>query len=128
MSCSDDEKVTAMARRARASIRRLLLELHQRLRQVRRLPPNGPNHCCFNSRLARIINEQGRAQVGKGWGSDTARNPIAAASAWPAAKPRLFRMDLSEFYAEITPTSSTGTAAGNAAGRVPACYFGNGQC
>ena len=39
------------------------------------------------------------------------------------------RMDLSEFYAEITPTIlNPGTAAGNAAARVPACYFGNGQC
>jgi conjugal transfer mating pair stabilization protein TraN len=27
------------------------------------------SYCCFNSRLARIINEQGRGQVGKSWGS-----------------------------------------------------------
>ena len=27
-----------------------------------------PRKCCFNSMLARIVNEQGRAQVGKGWG------------------------------------------------------------
>lgn len=25
-------------------------------------------YCCFNSRLARIINEGGRSQTGKGWG------------------------------------------------------------
>jgi conjugal transfer mating pair stabilization protein TraN len=38
-------------------------------------------------------------------------------------------MDLSEFYAEITPTIlNAGAAASNAAARVPACYFGNGQC
>jgi hypothetical protein len=29
--------------------------------------------CCFNSKLARIVNEQGRVQVGKGWGSG--KNP-----------------------------------------------------
>lgn len=29
--------------------------------------------CCYNSRLGRIINEQGRAQIGKGWGSP--KNP-----------------------------------------------------
>lgn len=27
------------------------------------------NYCCFNSIIARIINEQGRPQIGKGWGS-----------------------------------------------------------
>ena len=27
------------------------------------------SYCCFNSKLGRIINEQGRAQIGKGWGS-----------------------------------------------------------
>jgi len=26
-------------------------------------------HCCYNSRLARILNEQGRGQIRKGWGS-----------------------------------------------------------
>lgn len=26
------------------------------------------SYCCYNSRLARIINEQGRGQIGKGWG------------------------------------------------------------
>jgi conjugal transfer mating pair stabilization protein TraN len=26
-------------------------------------------YCCFNSKLSRIIHEQGRAQIGKGWGS-----------------------------------------------------------
>ena len=31
------------------------------------------SHCCYNSRLARIINEQGRGQIGKSWGS--AKNP-----------------------------------------------------
>lgn len=31
------------------------------------------SYCCFNSRLAKIINEQGRAQIGKGWG--TPKNP-----------------------------------------------------
>ena len=39
--------------------------------------------CCFNSRLSRIINEQGRAQLGRGWGG--ARAPTAAASHSTAA-------------------------------------------
>ena len=31
-------------------------------------------HCCFNSLLAKIFNEQGRAQIGKGWGSPESPN------------------------------------------------------
>ncbi len=31
------------------------------------------SYCCFNSKLARILQECGRPQIGKGWGSD--RNP-----------------------------------------------------
>ena len=31
------------------------------------------SYCCFNSRLARIIQEEGRKQTGKSWGS--AKNP-----------------------------------------------------
>jgi conjugal transfer mating pair stabilization protein TraN len=36
------------------------------------------SYCCFNSRLARIINEQGRVQIGRGWGA--AQSPTAPAS------------------------------------------------
>lgn len=31
------------------------------------------NYCCFNSKLSRIINEQGRPQLGRSWG--TAKDP-----------------------------------------------------
>lgn len=30
---------------------------------------NTNGYCCYNSKLAKIINEQGRPQIGKGWGS-----------------------------------------------------------
>ncbi|MBI3755791.1 MAG: conjugal transfer protein TraN [Deltaproteobacteria bacterium] len=30
---------------------------------------NKTSYCCFNSKLSRIIQEQGRPQIGKGWGS-----------------------------------------------------------
>src|SRR5207247_3286548 len=88
------------------------------------------SYCCFNSHLARIINEQGRAQVGKTWGSDTARNPDCSGFSVAQLQSLDFsRMDLSELYAEITPTIlNPGAAARNAAARVPACYFGKRQC
>ena len=38
-------------------------------------------------------------------------------------------MDLSEFYAEISPTlPSASTYVNNANSKIPSCYFGNGKC
>lgn len=60
------------------------------------------SYCCFNSRLARIINEQGRGQVGKGWGSGESPN---CSGFTPDQLQALdfSKMNLSEFYAEILP-------------------------
>jgi conjugal transfer mating pair stabilization protein TraN len=61
------------------------------------------SYCCFNSRLARIVNEQGRAQLGRGWGS--AQSPDCSGFTLKQLQALDFsRMDLSEFYAEIAPT------------------------
>lgn len=84
--------------------------------------------CCFNSRLARMINEQGRAQLGIGWGNP--RNP-ACAGFTVAQLQRLdfSRMDLTEFYASIVPTLPDAAASRNAAvQRAPTCYLGRGKC
>jgi conjugal transfer mating pair stabilization protein TraN len=132
LSCSDEEKVMAMKRDARLCVEfgdycsSCITVFGKCVACLERTK----SYCCFNSHLARIINEQGRAQVGKTWGSDTARNPDCSGfSVAQLSSLDFSRMDLSEFYAEITPTIlNAGTAAGNAAGRVPACYFGNGQC
>lgn len=56
--------------------------------------------CCFNSKLARIVNEQGRPQLAKGWGSSEAPDcsgftPEQLQSLDFAA------MDLSEFYNDV---------------------------
>jgi conjugal transfer mating pair stabilization protein TraN len=61
------------------------------------------SYCCFNSRLARIINQQGRAQLGKSFGG--AKSPNCTGFT-PAELQALDfgRMDLSEFYAEIRAT------------------------
>jgi len=62
-------------------------------------------HCCFNSRLARIINEQGRAQLGRGYGDPLAPDcsglTVAELQGLDFSK-----MDLSEFYAEIIPKAA----------------------
>ncbi|MCH7494253.1 conjugal transfer protein TraN, partial [bacterium] len=56
--------------------------------------------CCFNSKLARIVNEQGRVQVGKGWGSG--KNPDCSGFTIAQLQRLDFAaMDLTEFYASI---------------------------
>jgi len=86
------------------------------------------NKCCFNSALARIIQEQGRQQLDKSWGS--ARNPDCSGFTVAQLQSLDFaRMDLSEFYASIVPTLPNAAAvqSGNV-GRAAGCYYGEGRC
>lgn len=66
-------------------------------------------HVCFNSRLARILNEQGRPQLGRDFG-----NPIKPDARGftidEFAKLDFSKMDLSEFIADIVKEV---TARGN---------------
>lgn len=56
--------------------------------------------CCYNSKLARIINEQGRAQFGKGW--NTPQNPDCSGFTLEQLTQMDFStFDFSEFYADI---------------------------
>lgn len=61
------------------------------------------SYCCFNSRLARILNEQGRSQLGRSWGGP--QSPDCSGFTVGQLQALDFsRMDLTEFYAEIAPT------------------------
>jgi conjugal transfer mating pair stabilization protein TraN len=84
--------------------------------------------CCFNSMLARIVNEQGRAQVGKGWGS--AKDPDCSGFTIAQLQSLDFAaMDLSEFYASLVPTMpNVATLQGQSSGRIATCYYGQGRC
>lgn len=64
------------------------------------------SYCCYNSRLARIVQEQGRPQLGKGWG--TAKAPQCGGFT-PEELQRLDfgAMDLSEFITEIMRNAKT---------------------
>lgn len=58
--------------------------------------------CCFPSVLGRIVNEQGRMQIGKGWGSP--KNPDC--SGFTEVELQMLRfdqMDLSQFLSSIAP-------------------------
>jgi len=59
-------------------------------------------YCCFNSRLARIIQEQGRSQIGKNWGS--AKSPECSGFTTAEFERLDFsRIDMSEFIREVQP-------------------------
>ncbi|MDO5531897.1 conjugal transfer protein TraN [Sutterella sp.] len=66
-------------------------------------------YMCFNSKLARIINEQGRPQLGRGWG--TAEVPDTRGfTADELAELDFSAMDFSEFVADIVREAlSSGT-------------------
>ncbi len=56
-------------------------------------------HCCFKSKLARIIHEQGRVQLGLAWGS--AKNPNCTGITIEQLQSLDFSLiDFSEFYAD----------------------------
>ncbi|MBP6779194.1 MAG: type-F conjugative transfer system mating-pair stabilization protein TraN [Ottowia sp.] len=84
--------------------------------------------CCFNSVLARIINEQGRLQVMKWWG--TAEMPDCSGFTIAQLQALDFsRMDLTEFYASIVPRlPNVAALQGGNAGRASNCYYGEGRC
>lgn len=58
------------------------------------------SQCCFNSKLARIIQEQGRPQIGRSWGS--AQSPDCGGLTIEQLSAMDFsRMDFSEFIRDI---------------------------
>ena len=68
------------------------------------------SYCCFNSILARIINEQGRGQIGKGWGS--AESPDCSGFTPEEFQQLDFsRIDLSEFINQISASVSMPSAS-----------------
>ena len=84
--------------------------------------------CCFNSVLSRLINEQGRTQLGKPWGD--AEHPDCSGFTIAQLQSLDFAaMDLTEFYAAIVPNlPNVGNLQSTDAGRLSNCYYGQGKC
>lgn len=69
-------------------------------------------YCCYNSRLARIVQEQGRQQLGRGYGSP--QNPDCTGLTPEELEQIDFaQIDLSEFIAEVQSRAFDTTAAVN---------------
>lgn len=100
LSCDQDEQILAMKRGSNLCVR---VGSYCSSKFLKICIEKKDSYCCFNSKLARIINEQGRSQIGRGWGS--AESPDC--SGFTANEMQgldLSKMDLSEFYAEIAPS------------------------
>lgn len=79
--------------------------------------------CCFPSKLGRIVNEQGRPQIGKSWGS--AQNPDCSGFTIEELQHLRFdQMDLSEFFNSIQPDPKTNTFAVDRLQQKAASYYG----
>jgi len=102
LDCEEAEQILAMKRDNRLC-HGVGSYCSSRLPVIRLCVETTESYCCFNSRLARILNEQGRAQLGKGWGGP--ESPDCSGFTVPQLQALDFsRMNLSEFYAEIAPT------------------------
>lgn len=90
------------------------------------------SYCCFPSVLGRIINEQGRSQIGKGWGA--AEGPDCSGFTVDQFSQLDFsNIDLTEFINDIVPVASrdasyaTQRATGNMQNQqnLMRSYYGN---
>ena len=99
LSCQEAEKLLATHREANLCVP-VGSFCSRRVPIIRTCIEQTQSYCCFNSRLARIINEQGRGQVGKGWGSGK-RPDCSGFTPEEFEQIDFSRIDLSEFIAEV---------------------------
>ena len=85
-------------------------------------------YCCFSSLLARLIQQQGHQQMGKGWG-DPKSPDCSGFTPDELAQLDWSAFDLSDFYASISPTLLNESATTQKADdKQNACYWGAGRC
>ncbi|WP_082552088.1 conjugal transfer protein TraN [Massilia sp. Root351] len=130
MSCNAEEGQLAMKEGARLcrSVGTWCSQCIRVLGRCVRCIERTTSKCCFNSVLARLVNEQGRAQLGMGWGAP--QNPACGGISVAQLQALDFsRFDLSEFYASIAPAQPNVEALkGAAAAKAPQCYARGGKC
>ena len=102
LDCEQAEQILAMKRDNRLC-HGVGSYCSSRLPIIRLCVETTESYCCFNSRLARILNEQGRSQLDRSWGGP--QSPDCSGFTVGQLQALDFsRMDLTEFYAEIAPT------------------------
>jgi conjugal transfer mating pair stabilization protein TraN len=122
LDCEQAEQILAMKRDNRLC-HGIGSYCSSRLPIIRLCVETTESYCCFNSRLARILNEQGRGQLRRGWGGP--QNPDCGGFTVTQLQSLDFsRMNLSEFYAEIAPTLPDAGAMRSRAQQKVNSYFG----
>lgn len=94
LSCDSAEQVMAMKRGQNLCVH---IETYCSKKVLKVCVEKKERHCCFNSKLAKIINRQGRAQLGM---------PMNSCGGFNQAQLQALdfsRIDLSEFIADIVP-------------------------
>ncbi|MCK7497217.1 MAG: hypothetical protein MZW92_45090 [Comamonadaceae bacterium] len=80
--------------------------------------------------LARIVNEQGRVQVGKGWGGAQSRRLLAVSPSRNSRRSTLRRWtspSSTPRWSRRCPNVATHCRA-TAPRASPTCYYGQGRC
>ena len=125
LSCPQDQQITSIKRGGN-----LCVDLgdycSSRLKWIRTCIERTQTACCFNSKLAKAINVQGKAQLGHSMGSAQGPN-CSGFTPDDFTTLDLSTMDFSEFMQDIQAqaidTSSTASRADPAK-----CYYGSGKC
>lgn len=94
LSCDQAEQVMSMKRGQNLCVH---IETYCSQKLLKVCVEKKERHCCFNSKLAKIINRQGRAQIGM---------PMNSCGGFNQAQLQALdftRIDLSEFIADIVP-------------------------
>jgi len=85
--------------------------------------------CCFGSLLARLVQEQGRAQIGRDWGTPQSAS-CSGFTPTELAALDWSQFDLSEFFAQLnigTPPAQGAVATG-VQSQQSSCYYNDGRC
>ncbi|MBL8510268.1 MAG: conjugal transfer protein TraN, partial [Betaproteobacteria bacterium] len=127
LSCPESDKVTAMKRDANLCVT-VGSYCSTKLSIIRSCVEQTTKFCCYNSRLAKLINAAGRQQLGRSFGS--AQSPDCDGFSMADFQRLDFaKMDLSEFYSDIVPkTPNVGAYTERVRATSQSCYYGNGKC
>jgi conjugal transfer mating pair stabilization protein TraN len=125
LSCPQNQQITSIKRGAG-----LCVDLgdycSNRLKWIHTCIERTQTACCFNSKLAKAINVQGKAQLGRSMGWAQSPN-CSGFTPDDFSHLDLSKMDFSEFmndvHAQAVDVSSTASRA-----NPTTCYYGNGKC
>jgi len=127
LSCPEKQKVIAMKRDANLCIT-VGSYCSKRFPIIRSCMEQTTTFCCFNSKLARILNTAGKGQLGQAVGSPESPNCDGFTAA-EFQKLDFSKIDLSEFYADITPKTADLKALTDRVNQNSAsCIDGQGNC